>query len=99
MDCPRTINVSILPHVVVANQALQENTKVRGPGVEAKLSKLRCRVQVKVQSALSTKVSRATSVFHTEGGGGGGGGGGGEGRGDVPSPKVRSPPKKILQIN
>ena len=47
-------------------------------------------MQVKVQSALSTKVSRATSVFHTEGGGGGG---------DVPSPKVRSPPKKILQIN
>ena len=91
MDCPRTINVSILPHVVVVNQALQENTKVRGPGVEG--SKLRCRVQVKVQSALSTKVSRATSVFHTEGGGGGGG------RGDVPSPKVRSPPKKILQIN
>ena len=95
MDCPRTINVSILLHVVVANQALQENTKVRGPGVEG--SKLRCRVQVKVQSALSTKVSRATSLFHTEGGGGGGGGG--EGRGDVPSPKVRSPPKKILQIN
>ena len=27
---------SILPHVVVANQALHENTKVRGPGVEAR---------------------------------------------------------------
>ena len=52
MDCPRTINVSILPHVVVANKALQENTKVRGPGVEAKLGlqaqgaecKLKCKV-------------------------------------------------------
>ena len=26
--------MSILSHVVVANQALHENTKVRGPGVE-----------------------------------------------------------------
>ena len=35
VDCPCPI--SILPHVVVANQALHENTKVRGPGVEATL--------------------------------------------------------------
>ena len=27
--------ISILCHVVVANQALHEDTKVRGPGVEA----------------------------------------------------------------
>ena len=37
MDCPRTIML-ILCHVVVANQALHEDTKVRGPGVEAKAS-------------------------------------------------------------
>ena len=36
MDCPRP--TSILPHVVVTNQALHENTKVRGPGVEARLA-------------------------------------------------------------
>ena len=35
MDCPRPIK-SILSHVVVANQALHEDTKVRGPGVEAR---------------------------------------------------------------
>ena len=35
MDCPRPI-MSILCHVVVANQALHEDTKVRGPGVEAR---------------------------------------------------------------
>ena len=38
MDCPRPIksgSISILCHVVVANQALHEDTKVRGPGVEA----------------------------------------------------------------
>ena len=41
MDCPRSIKsvLSILPNVVVANQALHENTKVRGPGVEASLVK------------------------------------------------------------
>ena len=42
MDCPRPIKSvlprSILPHVVVANQALHEDTKVRGPGVEANFS-------------------------------------------------------------
>ena len=36
MDCPCPI-MSVLPHVVVANQALHDNTKVRGPGVEATL--------------------------------------------------------------
>ena len=40
MDCPRQIKSRFypkwsLPQVVVANQALHENTKVRGPGVEA----------------------------------------------------------------
>ena len=30
--------MSILSHVVVANQALHEDTKVRGPGVEARLN-------------------------------------------------------------
>ena len=38
MDCPRLIKIgstSILPHVVVANQALHGNTKVRGPGDQA----------------------------------------------------------------
>ena len=32
MDRPRPIK-SVLPHVVVVNQALHGNTKVRGPGV------------------------------------------------------------------
>ena len=38
MDCPRPINVGSTStiHVVVANQALHENTKVRRPGIEAK---------------------------------------------------------------
>ena len=88
MDCPRPINVSILPHLVVANQALQENTKVRGPGVEAKLG-LQAQVQSASQSA-KCLVYNGEPCNVTEGGGGGG---------DVPSPKVRSPPKKILQIN
>ena len=35
MDCPRPIK-SVVPHVVAANQVFHENTKVRGPGVEAK---------------------------------------------------------------
>ena len=35
MECPRPIYMSILSHMVVANQALHEDTKVRGPGVEA----------------------------------------------------------------
>ena len=88
VDCPRPINVSILPHVVVANQALQENTKSEGLGSRlSQGSKLRCRVQVKVQSALSTMVSRATSQ---KGGGGGG---------MSPPQRLDLPPKKILQIN
>ena len=39
MDCPCPIvgSTSILPHMVVANKALHENTKVRGPGVEARV--------------------------------------------------------------
>ena len=37
MDCPHPISqFYLLPHMVVANQALHENTKVKGPGVEAR---------------------------------------------------------------
>ena len=38
MDCPWPIKL-VLPHMVVVNQALHGNTKVRGPGVEAIQSK------------------------------------------------------------
>ena len=37
MECPHPIKsvLSSLCHLVVVNQALHEDTKVRGPGVEA----------------------------------------------------------------
>ena len=40
MECPRPIQSCLcrVCHVVVANEALHEDTKVRGPGVEAKHS-------------------------------------------------------------
>ena len=68
MDCPHLIKsvlpTSILPHVVVANQALHGNAKVRGPAVEAiQASHLLLPGQVKLHVAM--KVEDADD-FHKE---------------------------------